>query len=169
MSDSDKLKEAHNQGQTDASNDVFNLPHGVLETTIGSLFISRAEQEKSEEENDAYREGHEHAESQKSSCFLTTACTQAAGFPDDCNELTTLRNFRDTFILGLDGGDEMVRKYYELSPRIVEKLSADELQSIYATVQVAVAQIGRGEFKEAFSTYAEMFDGLCAKHLGIRA
>ena len=28
-------------------------------------------------------------------CFLTSACTEARGLPDDCHELTVLRSFRD--------------------------------------------------------------------------
>ncbi len=163
------MQEIHNQGQTDASKGEHNRPHDLVESAFASFFASREQMERNEEENAAYEAGHQHTESQKSGCFLTTACVQAAGLPDDCHELTALRNFRDTFIRGLDGGDEMIRRYYDLSPRIVEKLSPSELKSIYATVQLAVAQIGRGEFSKAFSTYAAMFDQLCVKHLDIRA
>ncbi len=164
MSDSDK-QDFHNQGQTDASNGIYKPP-----TKDPLTFIVEGYSQDELDRIESYKEGHSHAESQKSGgCFLTTACVQAAGLSDDCRELTMLRNFRDTFIRRLDGGEEMIRKYYALSPRIVEKLSADELESIYATVQLAVAQIGCGEFKEAFSTYAAMFDRLCAKHLGVRA
>lgn len=30
-----------------------------------------------------------------SGCYLTSACVNAKGLPDDCEELTVLRNFRD--------------------------------------------------------------------------
>ena len=31
-------------------------------------------------------------------CFLTSACTEARGLPDDCHELTVLRAFRDGYL-----------------------------------------------------------------------
>src|SRR6185295_8850185 len=31
-------------------------------------------------------------------CFITTACAQAQGLPDDCEELTVLRGLRDDYI-----------------------------------------------------------------------
>mgnify|MGYP003393509071 CR=1 FL=1 len=166
----DKLSDFHDKGQTDASNGEYHRPHGVVDD-LGDifLFVSHENIERREAENKAYDEGHAHTESQKGSgCFLTAACVQAAGLPDDCHELTTLRRFRDSFIRALPGGEAMIKKYYDLAPQIVEKLSAEELKSIYATVQLAVAQIGLGKFSEAFSTYAAMFRQLSAKHLGVR-
>jgi len=98
-------------------------------------------------------------------CFLTTACTQAAGLPDDCDELTTLRQFRDTFVRGLDKGEELIQEYYANSPMIVQKLSGAELETIYEKVRDITAQIGAGKFREAFDAYTAMFTELRAKHL----
>jgi hypothetical protein len=99
-------------------------------------------------------------ETKDSGCFLTTACVQAAGLPDNCRELTVLRHFRDNFVKALTDGDTLIQEYYDQSPRIVEKLTVIELREIYATIQDAVSQIDRGELSEAFKTYAEMFKGL---------
>lgn len=163
MSDSDKLEELHNQGQTDAGKGEYNPPHDLVRTTAAAFLGGLEEMEA---ENEAYREGHAHTESQKSGCFLTTACARAAGLPDDCHELTVLRNFRDTYVRSLKSGEAMIMEYNRASPLIAKKLSANELDSIYTIVQHAVAQIDRGEFKEAFAAYAQMFSELRNKYVG---
>ena len=39
-------------------------------------------------------------------CYLTTACVVAKNLPDDCEELTALRNFRDTYLRNHENGEE---------------------------------------------------------------
>lgn len=163
--DSDDLEKAHNDGQTDASNGVNHRPFSALQI---SSPLSCCDTDEMEALNNAYDEGHSHTESQqKSGCFLTTACVQAAGLPDDCHELAVLRHFRDTFVRARDDGDALIREYYDQSPRIVTKLSKDELKAVYMTVQIAVAQIDRSEFDAAFRTYSEMFKALSIRHLAM--
>ena len=38
-------------------------------------------------------------------CFLTSACTEARGLPDDCHELTVLRSFRDGYLRSQPEGE----------------------------------------------------------------
>lgn len=69
-------------------------------------------------------------------CFLTSACIDAKGLPDDCDELQTLRNFRDTYLRSLDGGQEEIVEYYLAAPKIVENIkkrsdSASVFDKIY--------------------------------------
>ena len=54
-----------------------------------------------------------------SSCYLTSACVYAKGLPDDCHELETLRRFRDTWLKKQPGGQELVKRYYAIAPKIV--------------------------------------------------
>ncbi|MGE0846025.1 MAG: CFI-box-CTERM domain-containing protein [Flavobacteriaceae bacterium] len=70
-------------------------------------------------------------------CFLTTACTEAAGLADDCWELATLRRFRDGALAAMPGGAADVARYYETAPAIVARIAgrADarrELARLYA-------------------------------------
>ncbi len=70
-------------------------------------------------------------------CFLTTACCDHLGLPDDCWELQTLRRFRDDVLYALPGGAEDIATYYEKAPVIVERLRVDPdrssvLDRIYA-------------------------------------
>ena len=57
-------------------------------------------------------------------CYLTSACVEAKGLPDDCMELTTLRNFRDNWLKNQPGGLAEVAEYYATAPKIVEKINA---------------------------------------------
>ena len=53
-------------------------------------------------------------------CFLTTACVEAENLSDDCYELNTLRNFRDSYVRGLPEGDAIISEYYDIAPKIIE-------------------------------------------------
>ena len=57
-------------------------------------------------------------------CFLTSACTEARGLPDDCEELSVLRAFRDGYMKSLPQGQADICKYYHTAPAIVEKIRA---------------------------------------------
>ncbi len=70
-------------------------------------------------------------------CFITTAVCEYLGKPDDCFELTTLRNFRDNWLALQPDGEDEIREYYELAPKIVEKLAAsDEKDSLYEKIRL---------------------------------
>lgn len=79
----------------------------------------------------AWRTGHAEAAKLKemrrqklceNKCFLTTACCETFGRPDDCWELETLRGFRDSVLAAMPGGTEDMADYYRLAPRIVDAL-----------------------------------------------
>ena len=54
-----------------------------------------------------------------SGCYLTSACVEAKGLPDDCYELTTLRRFRDEWLSSQPYGAEDIAEYYRTAPTIV--------------------------------------------------
>ena len=56
-------------------------------------------------------------------CYLTTACVEARGLPDDCEELTILRDFRDNWLKKQPGGAEEIAEYYATAPRIVAEVN----------------------------------------------
>lgn len=96
----------------------------------------------------------------KGGCFLTTACTQYRGLPDDCEELTVLRAFRDNYMQGLAAGPELILGYYEIAPAIVTTIQAKpevEADSIWAmvyqTIRLCVDAIHQGDNQTAFETY----------------
>ena len=96
-----------------------------------------------------------------SACFLTTACCQYKGLPDDCCELTTLRRFRDTYLNTSEEGRALVETYYQIAPGILKDLeecpdSDAILEMIYGTVQKSIALIQAGKKNEAVYAYAVM-------------
>lgn len=61
-------------------------------------------------------------EIKKEGCWITTACCQARGLPDDCTELHELRNFRDYYVRRVPGGAELLSEYYQLAPVMVSRI-----------------------------------------------
>jgi len=90
-------------------------------------------------------------------CFLTTACCEWRGLPDDCDELTTLRNFRDSYV-----PKSKVDEYYRIAPTIVEKVRGNKeaLEFIYQTVKRCVTLVKAGEPVNAMSVYEGMVNKL---------
>ena len=57
-------------------------------------------------------------------CFLTSACVEAKGLPDDCRELEILRSFRDNYLACRSDGKEEITRYYRIAPEIVKRINA---------------------------------------------
>ena len=105
-------------------------------------------------------------------CFITTACTQAKGLPDNCPELEIARTFRDTYIKGLPDGEEILREYYQVSPRIVGEINrAKNRQAVYADLyrqlNSAIRLIRQGEEDQAFQAYLSVLATLKQRYLQI--
>lgn len=91
-----------------------------------------------------------------SGCYLTTVCMvhMHENFDDSCNELMTLRWFRDNFV-----SKEDIRYYYDVAPIIVDNInSISNNNEIYTwvyeyVVQPCVIAIQEGNYKFAYSRY----------------
>ena len=72
---------------------------------------------------------------QQNNCFITTAVCNSFDKPDDCFELTTFRNFRDTWLVNQPDGKALIAEYYDIAPRIVANINrlADAAQ-IYKSI-----------------------------------
>lgn len=96
-----------------------------------------------------------------SGCFLTSACVEAMGLPDDCYELTTLRGFRDEYLAKLDRGQCEIAYYYHVAPGIVERIKKSTnanaiLEQIYNDLIIpCVKLIEQKENEKAHSKYRE--------------
>lgn len=107
----------------------------------------------------------------KKLCYITTAVCESMQKPDDCYELTTLRAFRDEYLLQTEEGRKMVDEYYDLAPGIVAMINMqknseeiyDQIYDEYLTP--CMHHIEAGE-KEACSTlYKEMVRNLQKQYL----
>lgn len=58
-------------------------------------------------------------------CYLTTACVKAKNLPDDCDELQTLRAYRDEHLSQTEEGKMAINRYYDVAPKIVEAIDKE--------------------------------------------
>ena len=136
---------------------IGNTGRDFVEAAFESAEDKKARQDA---ENDKYDPPKEDT-----SCFLTTACVEHAGLPDNCHELTTLRSFRDNYMRSLPNGDTLISDYYENAPRIVSLIQLSEkrneiLDGILTNVKEAVSHIENGSDEDALRVYGEMYTGL---------
>lgn len=97
----------------------------------------------------------------KSLCFITTACVEARGLPDDCYELRLLRLFHDEYVAKLPDGPRILSEYERKAPRIVavvKNLGEEEAERVWDDlyergVRRAVAHIVNGRWDEAYEVY----------------
>ena len=59
-------------------------------------------------------------------CFITTAVCSTLNRPDDCDELNTLRKFRDKIKLENPIVAALIDEYYRIAPIIVEKIDSKQ-------------------------------------------
>ena len=96
-------------------------------------------------------------------CFITTAVCNTLNLPDDCRELTVLREFRDAHMLADPELSQFVKQYYEEAPAMVARINQFDVasivyESLYGTyVLPAVTAIESGDNAEAVRIYSAMF------------
>lgn len=92
-------------------------------------------------------------------CYLTSACVAARGLPDHCEELQTLRSFRDGYLSEQPGGREEIARYYTLAPGIVysinQRADATSVWSRIYEEMIApcVEMISAGQNEQAHQLY----------------
>ncbi|MDE7418240.1 MAG: hypothetical protein K2N44_18365 [Lachnospiraceae bacterium] len=70
-----------------------------------------------------------------SGCFITTAVCLTMGKPDDCEELTAMRLFRDKWLRDQPDGSKLIEDYYQTAPAIVDKIDQQpDRESIYSAI-----------------------------------
>ena len=95
-------------------------------------------------------------------CFLTTAVCEYLGKPDDCEELTTLRAYRDNWLAKQPGGRELIEEYYAIAPGIVRAMKdspdyGELCETLLARyIRPCLALIAEGKNEECKRLYMEM-------------
>lgn len=95
-----------------------------------------------------------------SGCFITTAVCAQFGKPDDCEELTKFREFRDSYVI--PNHPEAVKEYYETAPFIVNRIyqsphRAQILHDLYYKhIKPALAAMEVGDNEKAYRIYSDM-------------
>lgn len=94
-------------------------------------------------------------------CYLTSACCEFKGLADNCHELTTMRNFRDTYLKAQPYGEALIAAYYQDAPLIVKYIDsspdkADIYADIYAQISRIVSLVENGEKETAIIHYMNL-------------
>ncbi len=103
-------------------------------------------------------------------CFITTACIQARGLPDDCETLTVLREFRDQYLAQIPDGPALIREYYRIAPKIVQRIdrggnSRQVYDALYLLISRCVKSILAGSPETALAAYKCMVVDLKKEYL----
>ena len=105
------------------------------------------------------------------SCFITTAVCKNFSKPDDCYELMSFRNFRDTWLINQPDGKNLISEYYSIAPTIVGKInrrtdSAQVYEYLWREyLSPCLNLIKQGENMACKQLYIEMIRSLRKKFL----
>jgi hypothetical protein len=104
-------------------------------------------------------------------CFLTTACVEYAGLPDNCWELQMIRRLRDEYIVNLPDGNEFLAEYYDTAPAIIRAIrSQPDHQSVFDALlhrtRLVARMIEQGRLEEALAECRDQLEGLKVRYLG---
>lgn len=163
-----KAQRDHNEGQKDGSKSVSSLDDWITEL---NPFVSKDYKqgfhhgyENRPKEGDSSNESS--SDSSKSSCVLSSACAKAIGLPDDCDELMTLRHFRDSVLSSNSTGESILEEYYRVAPGMVESIEskADSILIYKKVYEHLIAPITllikKSRFNEAITFYKIRFSQL---------
>lgn len=104
-------------------------------------------------------------------CYISTACVVAKGLPDDCDELQTLRVFRDKMVKEDEAIAELVKEYYKNAPVIVEKINQENnSEEIYNflynnLVLACVTKLKENKIQDAVDIYTSIYQDLKKKYI----
>ena len=96
-------------------------------------------------------------------CFLTTAVCEYYGRPDNCFELTTLRHYRDNWLMHQPDGKALITEYYRTAPLIVSHLKASSRYGEYCEklwkqyIFPCLQLIAQKKYQECKVLYTQMF------------
>lgn len=104
-------------------------------------------------------------------CYITTAVCESLHKTEDCYELTLLKNYRDTYLIGAEGGEELIQDYYNIAPTIVKRMnrskhSDSKYRSIWESyLKPCIALIEEGRNEECRILYQSMVETLHKEYM----
>ena len=98
-------------------------------------------------------------------CYLTSACVGYLGKDDNCYELETLRNFRDKYLANIEGGNDLIKEYYEIAPNIISFIDhspnkSEYYEYIYEQIKKCILCIENNDNENALTLYKNMTNNL---------
>lgn len=107
----------------------------------------------------------------KKLCYITTAVCEHQNKPDDCYELTILRNYRDNYLLNSETGYTLVEEYYNIAPGLVMMINMQhDADNIYHHIYEeyltpCIHYIEEDKNEECRDLYMQMVHSLQKKYL----
>ncbi|WMC92462.1 CFI-box-CTERM domain-containing protein [Kineothrix sp. MB12-C1] len=104
-------------------------------------------------------------------CYVTTAVCKSLNKPEDCYELNLLRDYRDNYLAATEGGEELVKKYYDIAPTIVKRIDKSDCpKEKYKYIweqylKPCIAYIENGQNELCGAKYIEMMEELQSQYL----
>ena len=104
-------------------------------------------------------------------CFITTAVCRHSGKPDDCQELTAFRGFRDGYLRACPDGPALIDEYYNIAPGIVLRIElSPDREARYANIretylEPCFADIQAGRLRQCKDRYVDMVRNLEQEYL----
>ena len=104
-------------------------------------------------------------------CYITTAASVALGHGDDCSELETLKDFRDSYMQENNERRNMINEYYDMAPTIVKRISREsDEKKIYSDIWnryivKCVEDIRTGRNDDCLNVYGIMVKELSDRYL----
>lgn len=152
----DKDKESRTEEESYIEERIFGDHHHKTTISDGHK-KAEGRGRTSEESQKVASDKWDSGETSDSWCFISTACTESKELPDDCKELNCLRHFRDLFVSNLPNGDELIKEYYEVAPKIVSAINKTKHpEKVYSRlyeelVSKTVNLINSNQKQEAFN------------------
>ena len=103
-------------------------------------------------------------------CFITTAVCSSLNKPDDCDELMTMRWYRDKLKSEDPDMAALISEYYRTAPLVVKKIDNDSDASLVYrqlwedSISKIYHSLKKKEYRDATLRYVDMFEGLCRKY-----
>jgi hypothetical protein len=142
------------QGAADLQDFIFRQKLGKMGTAAGFMQTTSAEKV-------AENQAKSNSGGGGGMCFITTAACEHFNLSDDCDELTTLRWFRDN-IMKTGGWAPDVETYYQLAAELGPKLEAIEDSQFWAQVfefiTKSVSEIKKKHYELAYNTYKQLIE-----------
>lgn len=103
-------------------------------------------------------------------CFITGAVLFSLMAPDDCRELTVLRQFRDGFLRYMPAGNSLISRYYDVAPEIDTQITSREdapvrYRSLFTHIDRAVNMVETGNYQMAYQIYIQQIRELEEEYL----
>lgn len=104
-------------------------------------------------------------------CFVTTAVCSGLRKPQDCKEITLMKEFRDGYFSGTAEGRQLIQEYYDIAPTIVKRIAQGtdpEEKYLYlwnTYIRNCVEYIERGQSGECSRLYKAMMSELKEEYM----